>query len=200
MPEPEVRSLRDVRRAQIVRVARSIVAEEGLEALTFGALERRLEFTRGVVTYHFRNKDEIVRAVLEDAIADIERGALTAVKAAASPTAALHAVIGAMVGGFLGHTDAPQVLVSYWGQLRSDPGLAEVNAGLYRRWRGFCAELVARGVASGHFRADADAETTGALIVGQVIGIATQAIFEPGAVDVPRAVAQAADALVASLQ
>lgn len=198
MPDPQ--SLRDVRRAEIVRVARRIVAEEGLDALTFVALERHLDFTRGVVTYHFRNKDEIVRAVFEGAIADIERDALTAVKGAQSPVDGMHAVIGAMVGGFLGHTDAPQVLVSYWGRLRSDPALAEVNAGLYRRWRGFCAELVARGIASGHFRADADADTTGALIVGQVIGIATQAIFEPGAVDVGRAVSQAADALVRSLE
>ena len=30
-----------------------LVAEQGLDALTFGALEDRLAFTRGVITYHF---------------------------------------------------------------------------------------------------------------------------------------------------
>src|SRR5205814_9753674 len=53
-------SLRDLRRAQIVAAAREIVAGDGLESLTIGALEKRLGFSRGVITYHFRDKDEIV--------------------------------------------------------------------------------------------------------------------------------------------
>lgn len=190
-------TVRDLRRAQIVQAARGIVAAEGLEALTFGALEKRLGFTRGVITYHFVNKDEIVRAVLDAAIADIERAAIDAVKSAPSATAALTSTIRAMVTGFLGHSDAPQVLVSYWSRLRVDPALAELNADLYRRWRAFSTSLVERGIASGEFRRDVDAQTLGTLIVAQVIGIATQALFDPGAIDPGRAVAQASDALLA---
>ena len=36
-------SVRDLRRAQILEVARRIVVEQGLEALTFAALEERLD-------------------------------------------------------------------------------------------------------------------------------------------------------------
>src|SRR5690606_31383716 len=121
------------RRAEIVAAARAIVATDGLEGLTFGALERRLAYTRGVITYHFVNKDDLVRAVLEDAIADIERGAVAAVREAPDPPGGLRAVIRAMATVFLGHHDAAWVLVSYWSRLRADPALAERNAGLFRR-------------------------------------------------------------------
>src|ERR1700722_2409301 len=65
-------SVRDLRRGQILTAARRLVAEHGLEALTIGALEDRLAFTRGVITYHFANKDEIVRAVFASAIDEID--------------------------------------------------------------------------------------------------------------------------------
>ena len=77
----EVATVRDLRRQQVVAAARAIVAQQGLEALTFAALERELGYTRGVITWHFRNKDEIVAAVLHDAVEDIDRVALPAIVA-----------------------------------------------------------------------------------------------------------------------
>ena len=47
---PEVTTVRDLRRTQILAEARSIVAQEGLAALTIGTLEKRLPFSRGVIT------------------------------------------------------------------------------------------------------------------------------------------------------
>ena len=57
-------TVRDLRRAQIIAAARAIVCRDGLDALTIGALEQKLAFTRGVITYHFAGKDDIVRALL----------------------------------------------------------------------------------------------------------------------------------------
>ena len=39
------------------------------------------------------------------------------------------------------------------------------------------------GQAAGRFRTDVDVEAAGAVLVGAVIGIATQVLFEDGAVD-----------------
>lgn len=192
----EPASLRELRRAEIVAAARAIVAEEGLGALTFGALERRLDFTRGVVTYHFANKDDIVEAVLEDAIAEVEQSAVEAVKRAGDPSGALVAVTEAMIEGFLDHRDAGHVLVSYWSRVRSDARIGAINAAWFRRWRGFCAELVRRGQAAGAFRPDLDPETAAVLIVGQVLGVVTQATFEPGALDASAAAREASASLL----
>lgn len=193
-------TVRDLRRGQIVAAARAIVAEQGLEALTFSALEERLDFTRGVVTWHFRNKEEIVRAVLEDAIASIDAAALPAIRAEALLADRARAVVREMVRGWIGAEEAGQVLVSFWGRLRADPDASALNAALYARYRGYSADLVRIGQARGELRADADPEAVGAVLVALVIGIALQAAFDPGKIDVDRAVATAGDAVVGYLR
>lgn len=197
---PELATVRDLRRSQIVVAARAIVAEEGLEALTFSALERRLAFTRGSITWHFRNKDAIVAAVLEDAVAEIDRAAIAAIRAEATLADRARAVVREMVLGYLGDSNAGQVLVSFWGRLRTDADAAEHNAALYARYRGYSSDLVRIGQERGEFRADADPEAVGALIVALVLGIALQALFDPRAIDVEAAVGAAGDAVVALLK
>jgi AcrR family transcriptional regulator len=133
MPEPE--TLRARRRAEIVAVARKIVAEEGLEALTFGALEGRLAFTRGVVTYHFKNKDDIVHAVLEDAIQEINAGTRARLRDDLGPEQRLGVVLRTYVRGFIERQDAVRVLFSFWGRLASDKKARKANAALYSAYR-----------------------------------------------------------------
>jgi AcrR family transcriptional regulator len=199
VPSREPATVRDLRRGQIVAAARTLVAELGLEALTFAALEQRLAFTRGTITWHFRNKDDIVRAVLEDAIDEIDRSALAAIRAEATLADRARAVVREMVRGWLG-SDAGQVLVSFWGRQGTDADAAELNAALYRRYRAYSADLVRIGQQRGEFRADADPEAIAAVFVALVHGIALQALFEDGAIDVDRAVAVAGDAVVALLE
>jgi AcrR family transcriptional regulator len=173
--------VRELRRGQIVAAARGLVAEGGLDALTFAALEQVLGFTRGVITWHFRDKDEVVRAVFDDAVAAIDRTVLAAVRAEATPTDRVRAVVREMVRGWLGATDAGAVLVAYWGRLGSDLDLARLNAALYGRYREATAELVRSGQARGAFDPHVDADTVAALLVSLVIGVGLQASFERAA-------------------
>ncbi|MBI5497417.1 MAG: TetR family transcriptional regulator C-terminal domain-containing protein [Deltaproteobacteria bacterium] len=194
MPE----SVRELRRGQIIAAARRIVAGDGLEALTFGALERRLAFTRGVITYHFRDKDELVDAVLASAVDDIDRGTRREVDAAADPADKVRAAIHGMVHGFLVNPEAGRVLLAFWGRLTSDPHVRKVNAALYARYREETARLLRAGTRAGAF-AQVDARVVAVNVVGAVIGIVTQAYFDPGAVDVEACVDEAARALRARL-
>ncbi len=189
---------RDLRRGQIVAAARRLVAEGGHGALTIGALEKVLGFTRGVITYYFENKDEIVLAVLDDAIAEIDRATALEVAAEAHATDKVRAAVRGMVRGFLSIEEAGRVLLSFWSRLREDSRAAEKNAALYRRWRAAASELVRRGQASGEL-GEGDPEAIGALMVGIVIGVVTQVSFEPGATDPERIVDEASAALIAGL-
>lgn len=192
-------SVRDLRRAQILEAARRVVVEQGLEALTFAALEERLDFTRGVITWHFANKGEIVRAVLDEAIAAIDEAALPAIRSEATLADRARAVVREMVKGWLGADDAGQALVSFWGRLRGDPEVAALNAALFARYRGYSAELVRIGQQRGEFREDADPDVVGAVLVALVVGLSMQATFLPGSIDVEAASGAAGDAVVAYL-
>jgi len=195
----EVETVRDLRRAQILRAARGIVAERGVGALTFGALERELAFTRGVITYHFANKDEIVDALLDDAIAEIAEVTLATVGAGVTPVEKLGGAVGGMVRGFLTKPEAARVLLSFWGRLPADARAAAKNAALFRRWRDKSASLVHHLQKTGAARSDCDVDAVAAHMVGIVIGAVTQSFFDPGAVDPDATVAAAVHALAGSL-
>lgn len=187
-------SLRDLRRSQIVGAAREIVAGEGLEALTIGALEKRLGFSRGVISYHFRDKGEIVEAVLESALGEIDRATHAEVEAGATPEDKVRAVLRANLRGFLGHREAGLILLSFWGRLGSDPKARKANARLYAVYRERTEAVLAAGSYYG-----VDQPALAAVIVALVLGIAAQMYFEPGSIDGETALEEAVRCVTARL-
>jgi len=190
------RTVRELRRQQIIAAARSLVARQGLAALTISALEQKLNFSRGVITYHFRNKEEIVHALLESAVLEIDRTAREEIAASLAPEARIRASLEAMVKGFLDHQEAGFILLSFWGRIAADKKTAKINAALYRRYRNDASALLQRGVGS-HRRARIDA--IAALMVGAVIGIVTQVYFDEGSLEVEACLDEAARMILAGL-
>lgn len=184
----EVADLRSLRRAQIIAAARVIVAQGGLEALTFAGLEKQLGYSRGVITYHFKNRDEIVGAVLQSAVDEIDRSTRAELATAHGKSERAAAVIRAVVRGFLAKVEALRVMFAFWGRLHSEPRIRAVNAKLYARYRRQTRELLGGD------------EPLAAVIVAVVIGIVAQWYFEPGALDVEAAVDEAVRAVEARLE
>jgi AcrR family transcriptional regulator len=179
-------------------VARKLVSEGGLQALTIGALEQRLAFSRGVITYHFQNKDEIVEAVLESAIREIDAGTLASAQAGTTMEEKLRAIIHTTVRGFLDHVEAVRILISFWGRISSDRDVAAMNARLHATYRKRFASLVTQGQESGAFSA-VSAKDMGAIAVGIVLGIALQVYFDPGSIDAEAVAEEATKMMLARL-
>jgi AcrR family transcriptional regulator len=198
MPAPE--TLRELRRGQIVAVARKIVADEGLEALTIGSLEARLAFSRGVITYHFQNKDDIVHAVLESAIEEINTGIDAHLGANLSAEEKLRTMLKMYVRGFLEHVEATRILLSFWGRISSDKRARKANANLYAAYRKGMAQLVESGKSSGEFAGDVHVDAVAAALVGVIVGIAMQSYFEKGAIDADAAIEEATQSALARLK
>ena len=189
-------TLRDLRRDQILETAGTLVAEKGLGALTIGALEKRLTFSRGVITYHFKNKDEIVRTLFRNAIDTIDAHAWGEVEAAQGLEERIRRASRAIVDGFVDNPVASIILMNFWGSLRADAETARLNADLYRKYR-----AAARRIAeSTDVPATVDLDAFATIFVGVVVGIACQALFDSQAIDVESAVDHAARALGALLQ
>jgi AcrR family transcriptional regulator len=53
-------------RTRIVEAARDIVSEEGLDALSMRALAERIEYSAATIYLHFRDKEELLRDVVEE--------------------------------------------------------------------------------------------------------------------------------------
>lgn len=178
--------VRAARRAEIVGVARHLIAEGGLEGLTIGRLEKRLPYTRGVITHHFANRDDIVDAVLASAVAEIDRATSEQAVRGMARGEQIRAVLRTKVRGFLDHPEATQILLAFATRPTGDPRAAAVDAQIFARYREESSVL---------FRHHPDVEALAALLVGTVIGLVVQIRLGPGAVDPEAAIDVAAQAL-----
>jgi AcrR family transcriptional regulator len=194
----KIETVRDLRRSQIIAAARALVSQKGIEALTIAGLEARLGFTRGVITYHFTDKDEIERAVLESAVADIDQALRAALDASASHEDRLRTIVRANVRGFVDRPEAGRVLLSLWARLSSDARLRTLNAELYARYRRGTRKLLESGARAGDF-VDVDPDAAATFVVGAVLGIVLQWYFDPDAIDREAATEIACDAVAARL-
>lgn len=66
MGTAEQKELREDLRERIVEAARDIVGEQGLDALSMRALGVRIGYSPATIYLHFRDKDEILRGVMEE--------------------------------------------------------------------------------------------------------------------------------------
>lgn len=166
--------------------------------MTIAQLESRLGFSRGVITYHFTNKDEIVEAVLQSATREI--GGLTEARLDAEKSALerIKVAMRATVEGYLTHVEAGQILLSFWGRLGRDPRARKINADLYVAYRREVGKLIEEAIRTKAI-AKVEVEDLAATIVGVVLGIVTQAYFDKDAIDPLRTVELAADRLLAGL-
>ena len=185
---------RALRRGQILTAARRIVSDHGLNALTISALEKNLTFSRGVITYHFKNKDEITLALFRSAIDEIDAATAAHARGHATLHERIRAVLEANVRGFIERVDASRVLFAFWSQLQTHPGAVQINAELWSTYRRRFARML--GVPGD---AEPSAQTLAVLGIGLVIGIVTQAHFEADAVDVDAAIDGAAQLFEARL-
>ncbi len=194
----EATTLRALRREQIIRAARRLVAEGGLEALTIGALEKSVDFSRGVITYHFDNKDEIVAAVLDSAIVEINTATTSKLEAADTLAAQVRVMVSATLEGFIECREAGHVLLAFWGRIPRDEWATKTNAELYASYRAFARKVLAAAEADLPEGIDLDGMAT--VLVALVIGIAAQTYFQPDAIDPAAAVHEGVAAVLARLR
>lgn len=62
-----------IRRAQIVEAANRVIARKGIQGASLAEIEKEANISRGVLTYHFPAKEDIILAVFDAAIARLEQ-------------------------------------------------------------------------------------------------------------------------------
>ncbi len=195
----QTQSVREVRRAQILAAARTLVARDGLEALTFGALEAVLGFSRGVMTYHFADKEELTLALLMSAVAEIDADTSVRLGRTSTLEEKVRAVLASKARGFLTRKEASRVLLSFWGRAGNDARARAVHNELFARYRSESATL-ARAARKERPSIAINPDAFGALLVGAIIGLAVQAILQPDAFELDAAIEEASRMFAARLR
>jgi AcrR family transcriptional regulator len=86
--------VRTIRRKQILEATKRLVIEKGWTEISVLDICREAGISSGVLTYHFRNKDEIMFTLVEEVLAQIEAYSYQAVPGAYTPQEDINTFLG----------------------------------------------------------------------------------------------------------
>ncbi len=193
-------SNKEQRRAQIVEAMTSVMARRGYEAASVARIARSAGLTPGLVHYHFKNKQEILLALLERLVAGhgevLDRHLAEAGEGA---RARLEAFIRCHLG--LGASADPEAMACWVllsGEALRQPEVQQALGAALERLAGRLEALIEAGVDDGAFvclRVDAAAAALLATIQGYFVLAATRREIIPRGSAAGAAMAMAAGLL-----
>lgn len=169
------------RRAQIVAAAVDTIAELGYAQASLARIAERIGVSKGVISYHFARKEDLVREVITDVIARAVAYARPRMEAESTGRGKLRAAIESNVtfmGEYRHHMVALfEIAVNTRGTGSSpNPAMARVLQDSAAALR----ELLAVYQAAGEFRADFDPQVMATAIRAAIDAVPRRLVVEPG--------------------
>ncbi|MFK4089969.1 TetR/AcrR family transcriptional regulator [Kribbella sp. NPDC020789] len=171
---------RVARRAQIVAAARSCVVEQGFHKTTMADVIAASELSAGAVYGYFKSKEEIVAAIAEEALSNVDElfESMLVADEPVHPTQVLERVLQHVVtlaerpGG-----DVTRIALQAWAEALRDPAVMEIAGSKYRMLRDRFAEVARRAQADGTISPDADPDHVAQALFGFVPGFILQRLL-----------------------
>ena len=188
------------RRREIVDATVRVMAARGWNETSIDEITKEAGISRGLVSYHFKDKNELLSGVLERAREIFTETVREAIASASEPAEQMAFATRAAI---LQARDNPlpfEVFLHFSASARADAVLAEQVRDLYGHFRGVTAEGIRRGQACGVFRPATDPEAAAAKHQGTIIGIALQWLLDPGSFDLEATGELAIEMLMRSLR
>jgi AcrR family transcriptional regulator len=139
------------RREQIVSGAINVLADRGYNAATLQAIAAELRISKGVISYHFAGKADLLQEVVRSILAQAEAWMIPRVAGAHSIDDALRRYISSNLGFLDAHRPQTVALVEVLSNARDVPGLPESYGKSHHAALSALEDLLARGQASGEF-------------------------------------------------
>lgn len=167
------------RRAQFVAAAIDTIAEDGYAHASLGRIAGRVGVSKGVISYHFAGKEELVQEVIADIAA--RGGAFIYDRAMTLPTAAgrLRAWIESALAYMAAYRTDTVAFYEITAGSRGDASVSPVVAELTSGVTAALQELLAGGQASGEFRADFDPQAVATALLAVTDAVAPRMARDP---------------------
>ena len=139
------------RREQITRAAIEVLAERGFAAASLAAIAERVDVSKGVLSYHFSDKADLVLEVVRSVLASAETWMIPRIAGAGSYREALHRYISANVSFLSAHRVDIRALTEVLANARVTPGVPEIFETSQREAVRALEALFSDGRTSGEF-------------------------------------------------
>jgi len=148
--------VRKIRRKQILEAAERLAVERGWAEITILDICEEAGVSSGVLTYHFRNKDELLFSLLEEFIARIDGHLNKAVRGSQTPEEDVSSFLQALTALLESEPHFPLLLIHFVSISLNRPEIAERLHAIFARIRQRkIDELRASGITSGREHDDA---------------------------------------------
>lgn len=177
--------IEDARRKQIVESAIETIAAQGYQRATLDLIAENVNVTKGVITYHFANKDELIECVLERILQEQRQHREARVSACSGAWEKLQAFIQADIDFFTQYPQFQTALIELWGSITTRDEKKAFENSAYQPPRQLLEDILQKGQADGQFGTFSPVETA-AVIIAMLDGLMVQQVFTGGQLDLQK--------------
>ncbi|GAA2997674.1 TetR/AcrR family transcriptional regulator [Streptosporangium longisporum] len=139
------------RRAQIVGSAIDVIAEVGYAQASLARIAEHAGISKGVISYHFDSKDELVQQIVDDAMTAGDAAVRPLVEAQTTAADMLRVYIEASVEFYRTHQRHMLALLDIWTNLRTQDGRQRLGVRDNENEMGDVEQILRFGQATGEF-------------------------------------------------
>ena len=175
----------EVRREQIAEAAMNLIAAQGLRRLSIAAVARRVGLVPSGIYRHFKNKDEIIHAVLDRVGQRLAENVEAACRECDDPLEQLKGVLMRHIRFIREGRAVPRMVFADDAQT-DNSRLKQHTTKVFSGYIGQVAEIVQRGQSQGCIRPDIDSRTIAMMLLGIVVPAGIIWHISDGGFDVTR--------------
>jgi AcrR family transcriptional regulator len=180
---PTKEELKNRRETQITRAAYEIIAKNGYENITVQDIADHAGFSKGIVYYYFKSKDDVMVSLFNSIIGVIDNRFAEVRRENPDPRQQLENVIRISLDIINEHIEFYRVIMVFWTHVHHKQFMREINAKLFSHWRREIEKILKLGVDRGVFTPGLAVSLTASAIIARVLGVSLQYIFDPSAFD-----------------
>ncbi len=170
----------EMRRREILAAALIVFDANGYAATTMDAVAAEAGISKGSIYNYFKSKQDLFFQLFSQVVSGAEAAAAEVLGQSKGARQKLEEFLDDCIGRVEQHRRLGRLVLEFWmtaAREQADGQLASWFKDMYSRWRNLIATTVTEGIASGEFSADADPDTTAALILSMLDGIKIQMIL-----------------------
>ena len=174
--------IEEARRRQIVDTAIRTIATRGFSQTSLAEIARDAGISKGVISYHFEGKRELVEAILSRLLREPAEFIKERVDACDRPLDKLRAYIQANFEHMKSNRSHYVALVDLWGIRTSSDKHHHFDAEAYLPSRGYLSRIIENGQKRGDLKA-APLKTMASVIQASIDGVMLQWVYDADAID-----------------
>jgi AcrR family transcriptional regulator len=173
-------------RRRLIEAAACLFAQNGYTASSVAAIGEEAGVSRGLVNFHFKAKENLLHAVIDQLVAELEQQMFPE-DPPAQPLEALAVLVQAHRRFLTEHPDRARLLFRLQAEaLNPDLGV-DAFAQVHQRWLDRTRPWWEQALANGDVDPSLDHNAVATFVIGGLRGIALESLLAPGAVDVDAA-------------